>query len=236
MPDPICIQSGSAGKHWPEEGRMILAHWLASGLDPFDQNLTQSDRTKSDPSRFSTVWSRLFVEECSRVWKAVVLEWLWSRLSKSYTGPYTAEDTRHLLSFLFFFSIAATLKVRSARWLWPSFQFLLTAVEFGVFIRTAVGHTFCLDFCRSGNLCSICSAVWSWRPQWQVADGASVIFLDMWALSRLWPVSSLMTTVCCHRSRKWKSSLSVRCPRAALMRVFLSWKLSFWVRWKSAWY
>ena len=56
----------------------------------------------------------------------------------------------------------------------------------------------------------MCSAVRSWRPQWQVADGASVIFLGMRALSRLWPVSSLMTTACCHRWRKWKSSLSVR--------------------------
>ena len=35
MPDPIRIRSGSAGKHWPEAGRMIPAHWLASGPDPF---------------------------------------------------------------------------------------------------------------------------------------------------------------------------------------------------------
>ena len=31
MPDPIRIRAGSAGKHWPEAGRMILAHRLASG-------------------------------------------------------------------------------------------------------------------------------------------------------------------------------------------------------------
>ena len=49
MPDPIRIRSGSAGKHWPEAGRMILAHRLASGPDPFGQNLTQSARTKTGP-------------------------------------------------------------------------------------------------------------------------------------------------------------------------------------------
>ena len=35
MPDPIRIRAGSAGKHWPEAGRMIPAHRLASGPDPF---------------------------------------------------------------------------------------------------------------------------------------------------------------------------------------------------------
>ena len=35
MLDPIRIRSGSAGKHWPEAGRTIPAHWLASGPDPF---------------------------------------------------------------------------------------------------------------------------------------------------------------------------------------------------------
>ena len=69
MPDPTRIRSGSAGKHWPEAGRMILAHWLASGPDPFGQNLTQSDRTKSDPSWFSTILSWTSVEERNRVWK-----------------------------------------------------------------------------------------------------------------------------------------------------------------------
>ena len=58
---------------------------------------------------------------------------------------------------------------------------------------TAVGHTFVLSLCRSGHLCSICSAVWSSRPQLQIGDGASFIFLNMWALSWLWPVRSLMT-------------------------------------------
>ena len=52
MPDPIRIRSGSAGKHWPEAGRMILVHWFASGPDPFGPNLTQSARTKSDPGWF----------------------------------------------------------------------------------------------------------------------------------------------------------------------------------------
>ena len=53
MPDPIRIRSGLGGKHWPEAGRMILAHWLASGPDPFGQNLTQSARTTSDPVGFA---------------------------------------------------------------------------------------------------------------------------------------------------------------------------------------
>ena len=69
MPDPIRIRSGSAGKYWPEVGRMILAHWLASGPDPFGQNLTQSARTKSDPGSFCTILFGMSVEERNRVWK-----------------------------------------------------------------------------------------------------------------------------------------------------------------------
>ena len=91
---------------------------------------------------------------------------------------------------------------------------------------TAVGHTFVPAVRRSGHLCSIYSAVWSSRPQLQISDGTSFIFLSMLAVSLLWPVSSLLTTACCHRSRKCKSSLSLRCPRAALMRVFFSWKVT----------
>ena len=45
----VHIQAGLAGKHWPEAGWMIPAHWLSSGPDPFGQNLAQSARTKSDP-------------------------------------------------------------------------------------------------------------------------------------------------------------------------------------------
>ena len=92
MPDPIRIRSGSAGKHWPEVGRVILAHWLASGPDPFGllpdrirlacfrtgsvwlasgpdpfgQNLTQSARNKSDPGWLCTILSGTFVEEPKR--------------------------------------------------------------------------------------------------------------------------------------------------------------------------
>jgi len=79
---------------------------------------------------------------------------------------------------------------------------------------TAVGPTFVLAVCRGGHLCSISSAVWSSRPQLQVGDGASFVFLNMWALTQLWPVRSILTATCCHRSRTWKSSLSLRCPRA----------------------
>ena len=67
MPDPIRIRAGSAGKHWPEAGRMILVHWLASGPDPFGQNLTPSGRTKSDPGWFCVTLSGTFVEERNRV-------------------------------------------------------------------------------------------------------------------------------------------------------------------------
>ena len=63
MPDPIRNRSGLAGKHWPEAGRMILAHRPASGPDPFGQNLAQSARTKSDPSWFCTILSGMSADE-----------------------------------------------------------------------------------------------------------------------------------------------------------------------------
>ena len=67
--DPIRIRSGLAGKLWPEAGWMILAHRLASGPDPFGQNVTQSARTKSDPGWFRTILSRTSVEERNQFWK-----------------------------------------------------------------------------------------------------------------------------------------------------------------------
>ena len=70
MPDPIGIRSGLGGKHWPEAGRMISAHRLASGPDPFGQNLTQSARTKSDPGWFCTRLSGSSVDERNRVKKS----------------------------------------------------------------------------------------------------------------------------------------------------------------------
>ena len=48
-------------------GGMIPAHGLATGPDPFGQNLTQSARTKSDPGWFGTVLSGTSVEERNRV-------------------------------------------------------------------------------------------------------------------------------------------------------------------------
>ena len=69
MPDPICIRSGSAGKHLPEAGGWFLHKWLASGPDPFGQNLTLSARTKSDPGWICTILSGTSVEERNRVWK-----------------------------------------------------------------------------------------------------------------------------------------------------------------------
>ena len=69
VPDPIYIGSRSAGKHWPEAGRMNLAQCLAFGLDPFGWNLTQSARTKSDLGWFCTVLSGTSVEERNWDWK-----------------------------------------------------------------------------------------------------------------------------------------------------------------------
>ena len=53
----------------PEVGLMILTYWLASGPDPFGQNLMQSARTKLDPCWSCTTWLRLSVEECIQVWR-----------------------------------------------------------------------------------------------------------------------------------------------------------------------
>ena len=69
MPDPICIRWGSAGKHWPEAGQMILTQQLASRPDQFGQNLTQSARTKSDQGWLCTILSRMSAEEQNQVWK-----------------------------------------------------------------------------------------------------------------------------------------------------------------------
>ena len=69
MPYPIRIRSGLARKRWPEAGRVILAHWLTSGPDPFGQNLRQSAKTKSDPAWFCTRSSAPSLEERIRVWK-----------------------------------------------------------------------------------------------------------------------------------------------------------------------
>ena len=69
MLHPISIQAGSAGKHWPEAGRMILARWPASGWDPFGQNLTQPAKTKLDLGWFCIILSRMSVEEWNGIWK-----------------------------------------------------------------------------------------------------------------------------------------------------------------------
>ena len=39
-------------KQWLEADQLILAHLLASGPDPFSQNMTQSVRTKLNPGWF----------------------------------------------------------------------------------------------------------------------------------------------------------------------------------------
>ena len=62
MPDPIRIRAGSTGMHWPEAGRVILVHRLASGPDAFGQNLTQSARTK-------WIWAGFSQYYPGRLWK-----------------------------------------------------------------------------------------------------------------------------------------------------------------------
>ena len=69
MPDLIHVRSGSALKRWPETGRVILAHRLASGPDLFGPHLTQSVGTKLDLVWLCTAWSRMSVEERNWVWK-----------------------------------------------------------------------------------------------------------------------------------------------------------------------
>ena len=52
-------------------------------------------------------------------------------------------------------------------------------------------------------MCLMCLAIWSSRPQLQVGIGTtSFIFLIMWAVSQLWPVSNLVTITCCHQPVK----------------------------------
>ena len=94
MPDPIRTLSGSAGKHWPEVGWMILAHWLASGPDPFGQNLTQSARPKLDPGWFCTILSGTSVEERNWVWNSET----GSRLVVSCQKPGQMIPTHQLAS------------------------------------------------------------------------------------------------------------------------------------------
>ena len=67
MPDPIRIRSGSARKHWPETGRISLAHRLASGPDPFCQNLTQSARIKSYPGWLGHLWKNATESEICKL-------------------------------------------------------------------------------------------------------------------------------------------------------------------------
>ena len=94
MPDPIRIRSRSAGKHWPAAGRMIFAHWLASGPDPFGQNLTQSARTdfaQFDPAR---LWKNASESENAKL----VAGWLRSARNRARWFLHTGllPDQMHL--------------------------------------------------------------------------------------------------------------------------------------------
>ena len=63
MPDPICIRSRSTQKRWPEAGPMILAHRLASGLDPFGQ----ATQIKSGPVLLSVIRAFFGMTETNRM-------------------------------------------------------------------------------------------------------------------------------------------------------------------------
>ena len=67
----LYIWSRSTQKHWPEAGRMNLAHQLASGPNPFGQNQTQSARTKLDQGCFCTIWIMIktVCKKHNQVWK-----------------------------------------------------------------------------------------------------------------------------------------------------------------------
>ena len=63
MPDPIRIRSGSAGKHWPEAGRMFLTHRLGSGPDPFGQ---KPDTVSQELNRIRAGFAQYYP---GRLWK-----------------------------------------------------------------------------------------------------------------------------------------------------------------------
>ena len=64
---PIWIGSEALARSRPDDS-CNNKNWLASRLDPFGQNLTQSARTKLNPAWFCTVWSRPSVEEHNWIW------------------------------------------------------------------------------------------------------------------------------------------------------------------------
>ena len=49
--DPVCIQTGSAEKHGPEAGRMVLARWPASGPDQIHLAQTWPNQPELDQIR-----------------------------------------------------------------------------------------------------------------------------------------------------------------------------------------
>ena len=63
MQDPIQIWPRLAGKHWPEVGRMILAHRLAFRPDPFGQNLTRNQ------PELNHIWAGFAQYFLGRLWK-----------------------------------------------------------------------------------------------------------------------------------------------------------------------
>ena len=66
----IRFASDSAPARWivgQNQAWWFYAQRLASGQDPFGQNVTRSSRTRSVPSRFCTVWSGPPLEEWNRI-------------------------------------------------------------------------------------------------------------------------------------------------------------------------
>ena len=128
----------------------------------------------------------------------------------------------------FFFSIAATLRVQSARWTWPSSPVppccprvwcvtaLLLTTHFFLLLSAEVDIS-AVNVRPSGLQDCSCTLVMvpaslSWTCGHWVGCGPCVVSWPQPAATG--PESGI------------KSSLSVRCPRAALMRVFFSWKVT----------
>ena len=59
----ICVRSGLAWKQWPEAGRMIVAHRLASGPDLFGQ---KPDTVSQNQIRSSLVLHNTIQAVCGR--------------------------------------------------------------------------------------------------------------------------------------------------------------------------
>ena len=71
----------------------------------------------------------------------------------------------------------------------PSSSILLAAAELGVYVSGLLSATQFVLLPAEMDISAVHVHLFQFsRPQLQVGDGASFSFLDMWTLSRLWPV------------------------------------------------